>query len=65
MSTPPTWQKSSFSHADGECVELAAVGGAIRLRESDDPDTVITTAPRPLRTLIRAIKAGEFDHFGA
>ncbi|MGO4751650.1 DUF397 domain-containing protein, partial [Streptomyces sp. 2MCAF27] len=61
MTTPITWQKSSFSHADGECVELAAADGAIRLRESDDPDAVITTAPRPLGTLIRGIKAGEFD----
>ncbi|MEU1790315.1 DUF397 domain-containing protein [Streptomyces sparsogenes] len=65
MTAPLTWQKSSFSHEEGECVELAAVDSAIRLRESDDPDTVITTAPRPLRTLIRAIKAGKFDHLGA
>ncbi|MEU1665848.1 DUF397 domain-containing protein [Streptomyces sparsogenes] len=65
MTAPLTWQKSSFSHEEGECVELAATDGAIQLRESDDPDTVITTAPRPLGGLIRAIKAGEFDHLGA
>ncbi|GAA2371212.1 DUF397 domain-containing protein [Streptomyces cuspidosporus] len=65
MTAPIAWQKSSFSETHGACVELAAVGGAIRLRESDDPDTVITTAPHPLRTLIRGIKAGEFDHLGA
>ncbi|NUS85395.1 MAG: DUF397 domain-containing protein [Streptomyces sp.] len=64
MSTPPTWQKSSYSHSDGECVELAAADGAVRLRESDAPNTIITTAPRPLGALIRGIKAGEFDHLG-
>lgn len=65
MTAPLIWQKSSFSHEEGECVELATVDGAIQLRESDDPDVVVTTAPHPLRTLIRGIKAGEFDHFGA
>ncbi|MGW3571767.1 DUF397 domain-containing protein [Streptomyces sp. NPDC000941] len=65
MTTPATWQKSSFSETHGACVELAAVHGAIRLRESDDPGIVITTAPRPLGTLIRGIKAGEFDRFSA
>ncbi|MFD8385670.1 DUF397 domain-containing protein [Streptomyces sp. NPDC059679] len=65
MTTPISWQKSSFSETSGACVELAAVDGAIRLRESDDPDIVITTAPRPLGTLIRGIKAGEFDRFSA
>ena len=65
MNTTPTWQKSSFSHADGECVELAAVDGAVRLRESDDPHVVITTAPHPLGALIRAIKAGKFDNLSA
>ncbi|KAK1186172.1 DUF397 domain-containing protein [Streptomyces sp. NBS 14/10] len=62
--TPITWQKSSFSHEEGECVELSAADSAIRLRESDDPVAVITTTHRPLCTLIRGIKAGEFDHLG-
>lgn len=65
MTTPITWQKSSFSHSDGECVELAAVDSAVRLRESDDPHVVITTTPRPLGGLIHAINAGEFDHLSA
>ncbi|MEU9790580.1 DUF397 domain-containing protein [Streptomyces sparsogenes] len=64
MTTPIRWQKSSFSETSGACVELAVVDSTIRLRESDDPDIVITTTPRPLGTLIRAIKAGDFDHLG-
>jgi hypothetical protein len=60
------WQKSSFSGSDAgqECVELAvaARGGTILLRESDTPDAVVTTTPAALRALIRAVRAGEFDH---
>ncbi|WKX70947.1 DUF397 domain-containing protein [Streptomyces sp. XD-27] len=60
MSTRPDWQKSSFSHADGECVELAITGTAVALRESDAPDVVIATTPRAIGALIRATKAGRF-----
>ncbi|TKA09784.1 DUF397 domain-containing protein [Actinacidiphila oryziradicis] len=59
MTSPIAWQKSSFSH--GECVELAAVDGAIRLRESDDPGVVVNTSQYRLKALILAVKAGEFD----
>ncbi|QLE72810.1 DUF397 domain-containing protein [Streptomyces rectiverticillatus] len=54
------WQKSSFSGSgpDNSCVEVAAVGGLALIRESDEPDTVITTPPGSLRTLIRALRAG-------
>lgn len=53
------WQKSSFSGGTtgNECVEIAADGGAIRLRESDAPATVVTTTPQALAALIRAVKA--------
>ncbi|MGO4755223.1 DUF397 domain-containing protein, partial [Streptomyces sp. 2MCAF27] len=52
------WRKSSFSGTgpDNNCIELAAVGGAIQLRESEAPGTVIHTAPRQLAALIRAAK---------
>jgi hypothetical protein len=53
------WQKSSFSGGTtgNECVEIAADGGAIRLRESDAPAAVVTTTPQALAALIRAVKA--------
>ncbi len=65
MSEPVTWQKSSFSGGgDGaECIEVAAAEGAIILRESDNPDNVISTSPEKLRAFILGVKAGEFDHF--
>ncbi|MEV8335956.1 DUF397 domain-containing protein [Streptomyces niveus] len=64
MTSPITWQKSSFSGSDGEiqCVELAHVDGRILLRESDAPDAIVTTDRAKLRAFIAGVKAGEFDH---
>lgn len=64
MTSPLTWRKSSFSGSDGEiqCVEVAHVDGRILLRESDAPDTVVTTDRDKLRAFLLGVKAGEFDH---
>lgn len=64
MTDPINWQKSSFSGADDNqsCVELAPVDGAIAMRESDDPDVIVTTSVEKLRAFILGVKAGEFDH---
>ncbi|KRV51262.1 hypothetical protein AQ490_00370 [Wenjunlia vitaminophila] len=57
------WQKSSFSQQASSCLYLAAApDGTVKLRESDNPDVILTTAPATLGALIRGIKAGEFDH---
>jgi hypothetical protein len=63
MSRLTDWQKSSFSGGtDGNnCVELAAFNGTVRVRESDDPDVVITTSTQQLAAFICALKMGEFD----
>ncbi|MFE1960092.1 DUF397 domain-containing protein [Streptomyces sp. NPDC059479] len=58
------WQKSSYSGTGGNCIDIAAADdGTIKLRESDSPDTIVTTTPEKLRAFILGIKAGEFDHF--
>ncbi|MGA5817687.1 DUF397 domain-containing protein [Kitasatospora sp. NPDC094028] len=58
-----SWQKSSFSGDSANCIELAsAPDSSIRLRESDDPDLILTTSPAGLHTLLRGVRAGEFDH---
>ncbi|MFJ8477999.1 DUF397 domain-containing protein [Kitasatospora sp. NPDC094011] len=58
-----SWQKSSFSGDTANCIYVAATaGGAVELRESDDPEVVITTTPDQLRALLRGVRAGEFDH---
>ncbi|MFJ8432616.1 DUF397 domain-containing protein [Kitasatospora sp. NPDC094019] len=61
------WQKSSFSGSNegGSCVELATGGagaGLRHLRESDDPGVVLALDAEKLRSLLLAVKAGEFDH---
>ncbi|GHJ30337.1 hypothetical protein TPA0910_47700 [Streptomyces hygroscopicus subsp. sporocinereus] len=57
-----TWRKSSFSaDVHQNCVELAAAGNGIRLRESDEPDAVLRTSPAALGIFIRAVKDGRLD----
>lgn len=57
------WRKSSYStDADGtNCIELASHGSDILIRESDDPDVVITTTPEKLRAFLDGVVAGEFN----
>ncbi|MBV6695894.1 DUF397 domain-containing protein [Kitasatospora aureofaciens] len=57
------WQKSSYSSESVNCIYLAAArDGSIKIRESDDPDTIITTTPDKLHAFLCGVKAGEFDH---
>ncbi|MFE2188207.1 DUF397 domain-containing protein [Streptomyces sp. NPDC059455] len=59
------WQKSSFSGEGNACLYVSALDSAtIRLRESDEPDTILTTNPTALSALIRSAKAGRLDHLG-
>ncbi|ASQ95435.1 DUF397 domain-containing protein [Streptomyces sp. 11-1-2] len=56
------WRKSTFSEEASSCVYVAVTGnGKIRLRESDDPDVILTTTPAALRAFIRGAKAGALD----
>ncbi|MFC5661699.1 DUF397 domain-containing protein [Kitasatospora misakiensis] len=57
------WQKSSYSSESLNCIYLAvAPDRSVKLRESDDPEIIVTTTPGKLRALLRGIKDGEFDH---
>ncbi|MFE1289512.1 DUF397 domain-containing protein [Streptomyces sp. NPDC058751] len=53
------WQKSSFSGpGDGnECVELAQVEDTLLLRESDDPERILSVTPQGLAALLRRLGA--------
>ncbi|MFE7562287.1 DUF397 domain-containing protein [Kitasatospora sp. NPDC057500] len=55
------WQKSSYSAANNECVEVRSAIRAVELRESDDGDVVLRADPATFANLLRAIKAGELD----
>ncbi|MET7349159.1 DUF397 domain-containing protein [Streptomyces mirabilis] len=52
------WQKSSFSGGpEGNCVNVAtAPDGTIRLRESDEPRTVLATTPEGLAALLEHLR---------
>jgi hypothetical protein len=56
------WQKSSYSGDSSNCLNITAHNGTIKLRESDNPDVIITTTPEKLRALILGIKASQYDH---
>ncbi|MGW1785599.1 DUF397 domain-containing protein [Streptomyces sp. NPDC002143] len=51
------WQKSTYSQEASACVYLATTPtGTILLRESDEPETVVTTGPQQLGALITALR---------
>ncbi|MET8703592.1 DUF397 domain-containing protein [Kitasatospora sp. NPDC058032] len=56
------WQKSSYSGASNECVEVRTANSLIELRESDSGEIVIRTAPRKFVEFLQSVKSGEFDH---
>ncbi|MGW2883804.1 DUF397 domain-containing protein [Streptomyces griseoruber] len=55
--TEPNWQKSSYSEEGSSCVYVAAAStGALLLRESDEPETVLTTRAHSLAALIATLR---------
>lgn len=58
----PNWQKSSFSGGGGNnCIQLAAIGPRVGIRESTEPGMIVTTTPARLRAFLDAVKAGALD----
>jgi hypothetical protein len=52
----PDWQKSTFSEDQANCLYMATTpDGTIRLRESDAPDTILTTSVGPLAALLESL----------
>lgn len=62
MTAPLTWQKSTYSQDQGDCVELTTHGGAVLLRESDDPSVVLTTTRSNLARFLRLLKLPHSQH---
>ncbi|MGW2873984.1 DUF397 domain-containing protein [Kitasatospora sp. NPDC001225] len=57
-----SWQKSSYSGATNECLEVRTVDGTVELRESDEGHLILRATPTTFAALLYALKAGEFDH---
>ncbi|MFH9828675.1 DUF397 domain-containing protein [Streptomyces bobili] len=51
------WQKSTYSAEAANCVYVAASPtGTIHLRESDEPDVILTTRATGIQALICGVK---------
>ncbi|MEU7185566.1 DUF397 domain-containing protein [Streptomyces sp. NPDC039022] len=51
------WQKSSYSNAAVNCVNVAAApDGTVRLRESDAPQVILSTTRSGMAAFLTAIK---------
>jgi hypothetical protein len=49
------WVKSSRSHANGNCVEVAADAGVIAVRDSKDPEPRLTFAAPAWRAFLGSV----------
>ncbi len=55
------WQKSGHS-GDGNCVEVAFVGGAVGVRDSKDRSgPMLTFTPAEWRAFAAGVRDGQFD----
>lgn len=63
MTEQLTWQKSTLSNDQGNCVEVAAFpDGERAVRDSKDPDgPVLTFNTAEWDAFLGGVKAGEFD----
>ncbi|KJY33288.1 DUF397 domain-containing protein [Streptomyces sp. NRRL S-495] len=60
--TNGTWQKSSYSGSNDDCVEFRSADALVELRESEDGENILRTTPTTVASLLLAIKGGELDH---
>ncbi|MET8622568.1 DUF397 domain-containing protein [Kitasatospora sp. NPDC004669] len=56
------WQKSSYSAANDNCIEVRTGNELVELRESDDGEVIVRTTTAKFANFLQAAKTGEFDH---
>jgi hypothetical protein len=63
----PSWTKSSLSHANGNCVEVADLPERhVGMRDSKDAAGLVLRFPREeFRAFLAGVRKGEFDSFAA
>ncbi|MER7845402.1 DUF397 domain-containing protein [Kitasatospora sp. NPDC096077] len=59
--TLTAWQKSSYSAANDDCVEVRAIDDVIEVRESDEGNVILCTSRPAFAAFLRGAKNGEFD----
>ena len=59
------WTKSSLSHANGNCVEIADIdGGQVGMRHSKNiTGPMLDFPPEEWRAFLAGVRNGEFDRF--
>lgn len=62
MTDELCWIKARSSVGSNACVELAAVGDTIALRNSRAPGTVLHFTKAEIAALIEGSRDGDFDH---
>ncbi|MEW2544874.1 DUF397 domain-containing protein [Streptomyces sp. NPDC047002] len=56
------WRKSSYSSANGQCVEVAQAGEAVAVRDSKDPaGSALVFAAGEFTAFVRGVTCGGFD----
>lgn len=62
-----SWVKSSFSYANGNCLEVAGLPeGGVAVRDSKDTEgPVLHFTPGEWTAFVDGAKGGEFDRFGS
>ncbi len=62
-----TWIKSSFSYANGDCVEVASLAdGQVGVRDSKDSESaVLRFTSAEWKAFTAGVRNGEFDSFSS
>ncbi|PSM44335.1 DUF397 domain-containing protein [Streptomyces dioscori] len=66
IPTNLTWERAAPPEATGPgpWIELAfGDDGLVYIRETSDPETVVTTTRKKWDAFVLGVQAGEFDHF--